>query len=113
LSWRRASQTPATSAAAEVKLSGGGTFKPPSAEQLAALPADLGFSRADLASGNWSFSVRYDDSIPDKDPDPYVARYLGAIRAFRTGAEGEGARLLWRKAPSCAGFACSRTRSHD
>jgi hypothetical protein len=74
---------PRTSAAAEVKLSGSGTFKPPSAEQLAALPADLGFSRTDLASGNWSFSARYDDSIPDADPDPHVGRYAGAIRAFR------------------------------
>jgi hypothetical protein len=74
---------PGTSAAAEVKLSGSGTFKPPSAALLATLPADLGFSRADLESGNWSFSVRYEDSIPDADPDPYVGRYAGAIRAFR------------------------------
>ena len=74
---------PRTSVAAEVLLSGSGSFKPPSAEQLAALPAGMGFSRTDLASGNWSFSVRYDDSIPDADPDPYVGRYVGAIRAFR------------------------------
>ncbi|QDL36453.1 hypothetical protein [Rhodoferax sediminis] len=74
---------PRTSAAAEVGLSGSGSFKPPSAEQLAALPAGLGFSQADLASGKWSFSVRYDDSIRDADPDPYVGRYAGAIRAFR------------------------------
>ena len=74
---------PGTSAAAEIKLSGSGTFKPPSPEQLAALPADLGFSRTDLASGNWSFSARYDDSVPDADPDPSVGRYAGAIRAFR------------------------------
>lgn len=74
---------PPTSAAAEISLSGSGSFKPPPAEQLAALPADLGFSQADLASGHWSFSVRYDDSVPDADPDPYVGRYSGAIRAFR------------------------------
>ncbi|TBR77030.1 MAG: hypothetical protein EPN64_04430 [Burkholderiaceae bacterium] len=74
---------PRTSVAAEISLSGSGSFKPPSAEQLAALPAGLGFSQADLASGHWSFSVRYDDSIPDTDPDPYVGRYVGAIRAFR------------------------------
>ena len=74
---------PRTGTAAEIRLSGSGSFKPPSAEQLAALPADLGFSRTDLASGSWSFSVRYDDSLPDADPDPYLGRYAGAIRAFR------------------------------
>lgn len=74
---------PRTSAAAEINLSGMGTFKPPSAEQLAALPADLGFSRSDLASGNWSFFVRYDDSTPGATSAPYVGRYAGAIRAFR------------------------------
>jgi len=74
---------PRTSVAAEVRLSGSGSFKPPSAEQLAALPADLVFSRTDLASGSWSFSVRYEDSIRDADPDPYLGRYAGAIRAFR------------------------------
>ena len=74
---------PGKSAAAEFKLSGSGTFKPPSAEQLAALPADLGFSRADLESGNWSFAVRYDDGLPDKNPDHYAARYVGAVRALR------------------------------
>ncbi|TBR72135.1 MAG: hypothetical protein EPN64_18875 [Burkholderiaceae bacterium] len=74
---------PRNSVAAEVDLSGSGSFKPPSAEQLATLPAGLGFSQADLAFGAWSFSVRYDDSVPDADPDPYVGRYVGAIRAFR------------------------------
>jgi hypothetical protein len=74
---------PRTSAAAEINLSGKGTFKPPSAEQLAALPADLGFSRSDLASGNWSFFVRYDDSVPGAASAPYVGRYAGTIRAFR------------------------------
>jgi hypothetical protein len=74
---------PRVSDAAEFKLSGTGNFKPPSAAQLAALPVDLGFSRADLESGAWSFSLRYDDSLPDKDPDPYAARYVGAIRAAR------------------------------
>ena len=74
---------PRASAAAEFKLSGDGTFKPPSAEQLAALPADLGFSRADLQSGTWSFLMRYDDRLPDQDPDPYSARYVGAIGAAR------------------------------
>jgi len=73
-----------TSAAAEITLSGKGTFKPPSAEQLASLPADLGFSRSDLASGNWSFFVRYDDSTPGAAPaPPNAARYAGAIHAFR------------------------------
>lgn len=74
---------PRTSAAAEIHLSGEGTFKPPSAEQLAALPADLGFSRRDLASGNWSFFVRYADSTPGVTSAPYTERYAGAIRAFR------------------------------
>ncbi len=74
---------PGTSAAAEIGVTGSGTFKPLSAEQLAALPANLAFSRADLASGTWSFSVRYDDGVPDTDPDPYAGRYAGAIRAYR------------------------------
>ncbi|HJS03502.1 MAG TPA: hypothetical protein VJ832_08480 [Variovorax sp.] len=74
---------PRVSDAAEFKLSGNGSFKPPSAAQLAALPVDLGFSRADLESGTWSFSLRYDDSLPDKDPDPYAARYVGAVGAAR------------------------------
>lgn len=74
---------PRISHAAEIQLVGTGSFKPPSSEQLAALPNDLGFSRSDLASGSWSFSVRYDDSTRDTDPDPYVGRYSGAIRAFR------------------------------
>ncbi len=73
---------PRISAAAEISLSGRGSFKPPSAAQLTALPYGLGFSRADLASGRWSFSVQYDDSIADSDPDPYVGRYVGAIRAL-------------------------------
>jgi hypothetical protein len=71
------------SAAAEINLTGTGTFKAPSAEQLASLPADLAFSRTDLASGHWSFVVRYDDHTSDADPDPYGGRYLGAIRVFR------------------------------
>jgi len=41
------------------------------------------FTRAELASGSWSFEARYDDSVPDSDPDPYVGRYVGAVRAFR------------------------------
>ena len=74
---------PRTSAAAEIDLSGTGTFKPPSAEQLAALPADLGFSKSDLASGKWSFSILYDDSTPGATSTPDTAQYAGAIRAFR------------------------------
>ena len=70
-------------AAAEIDLAGTGRFKPPSAEQLARLPADLAFSRQDLASGTWSFLVRYDDRSADADPDPYVGRYQSAIRLFR------------------------------
>jgi len=69
--------------AAEIQLSGTGTFRPPSAEQLAALPGDLGFSRSDLASGRWSFSVSYDDGVPDSDADPLMGRYAQAIHAFR------------------------------
>lgn len=69
--------------AATFALSGSGRFKPPTAEQLAALPANLPFTRADLASGTWSFQTRYDDSVPDTDPDAYVGRYAGAVQAFR------------------------------
>jgi len=72
-----------TSQAADIQLAGVGSFKPPTPAQLATLPQDLGFSRSDLASGQWSFSVRYDDSSPDGDPDPLTGRYRGAIRAFR------------------------------
>ncbi|MGH8821478.1 MAG: hypothetical protein ACREWJ_09340 [Rhodoferax sp.] len=68
--------------AAEVLVSGSGSFKPPSAQQLAALPADAGISRADLASGKWSFSVRYDDTMPDSSAEPYWGRYVGGIQAF-------------------------------
>jgi hypothetical protein len=71
------------SAAAEIGLSGTGTFKTPAAEQLARLPADAPFSRADLESGRWSFSVRYADQTTDADPDPYLGRYVGAIQEFR------------------------------
>ena len=74
---------PHVSAAAEIQLSGSGTFRPPSAEQLAVLPTDLGFSRSDLASGKWSFSVRYTDSVQDTDPDPLIGRYARSIRAYR------------------------------
>lgn len=72
-----------SSAAAEIDLSGTGTFKPPSAEQLASLPADMAFSRADFASGTWSFRVRYAERTPDADPDPYVGRFGGAVRVFQ------------------------------
>jgi len=74
---------PQVSAAAEILLSGSGTFKPLSAEQLAVLPGDVGFSRSDLASGRWSFAVRYDDGAPDSDSDPLVGRYARAIHAYR------------------------------
>ena len=70
-------------AAAEIDLAGTGKFKPPSAEQMARLPAGLAFSRQDLASGTWSFLVRYDDRSADADPDPHAGRYSGAIRLFR------------------------------
>ncbi len=72
-----------TTYAADIQLTGTGSFKPPTPAQLATLPQDLGFSRSDLASGQWSFSVRYDDSSPDGDPDPLKGRYSGAIRSFR------------------------------
>ena len=72
-----------TSAAAEIELLGKGTFRPPPPERLANVPADLPFSKADLASGAWSFILRYEDQTRDSDPDPYVGRYGGAIRAFR------------------------------
>lgn len=74
---------PQTSFAAEFSLSGSGTFRPPSKDQVANLPAELPFSRADLVSGRWSFSARYDDAAADADPDPYVGRFAGAIRSFR------------------------------
>lgn len=71
------------SAAAEVELIGTGTFRPLKSEDLAKLPVNLPFSKTDLASGTWSFQVRYEDRTADADPDPYVGRYDGAIRAFR------------------------------
>jgi hypothetical protein len=67
---------------AEISLSGTGSFKPPAAQQLTNLPADLPFSRADLASGKWAFVVRYDPRAVDVDADPYAGRYAGAIRSF-------------------------------
>lgn len=74
---------PGVSFAAQFELAGSGQFKPPTAEQLARLPTDLPFTRSDLASGQWSFRVRYDDAAPDTDPDPLIGRYPGAVRAFR------------------------------
>lgn len=71
------------SVAAEMELLGTGTFKPLPAERLATFPAGLPFSKADLASGAWSFAMRYEDRTQDSDPDPYVGRYLGAVRSFR------------------------------
>ena len=71
------------SAAAELELIGAGTFKPLPAERLAKLPVNLPFSKTDLASGTWSFQIRYEDRAADSDPDPYVGRYNGAIRALR------------------------------
>lgn len=71
------------SAAAEVELIGTGTFKPIPPEGLAKLPENLPFKKTDFASGTWSFQVRYEDRTADSDPDPYVGRYGGAIRAFR------------------------------
>ncbi len=70
-------------AAAEIDISVTGTFKPPSAEQMANMPADTPFSQADFASGTWSFGVRYEDSTADADPDPFVGRYVGAIHGLR------------------------------
>lgn len=69
--------------AAEIELLGTGTFRPLRPEDMAKLPVSLPFSRTDLASGTWSFRVRYEDRTADSDPDPYVGRYNGAIRAFR------------------------------
>ena len=74
---------PRIAAASEFQVSGTGTFKPLSVEQLAGLPGDLAFSRNDLRSGRWSFSVRYEDTVRDTDPDPHTGRFVGAIRAFR------------------------------
>ena len=70
-------------AATEIEVLGTGTFKPPTQERTASVPMDLPFSKADLASGTWSFLVRYEDRTPDSDSDPYVGRYGRAIRAFR------------------------------
>lgn len=69
--------------AAPFALFGNGRFKPLTAEQLAALPANLPFTRADLSSGTWSLQARYDDSVPDTDPDAYMGRYAGSVQAFR------------------------------
>lgn len=74
---------PTSARAAVFELSGSGRFRPPAAELLARLPADLPFTRADLESGRWSFQARYDDAVPDGDPDPRVGRYVGAVQALR------------------------------
>jgi hypothetical protein len=69
--------------AAEIEIVGSGTYKPPTVEKITALAPDIPFSVADLASGTWSFLVRYEERTPDADPDPYLGRYVGAIRMFR------------------------------
>jgi hypothetical protein len=72
-----------SSAAAEFRLQGSGTFKPPPPDRMARVPAEFPFSTADLGSGTWSFDATFNDAIPDSDPDPYVGRYAGAVRSFR------------------------------
>lgn len=69
--------------AAEVEVLGTGTFVPFSAQRLASVPRTMPFSVDDLASGKVSFALRYEDRIADADPDPYVSRYPGAVRALR------------------------------
>ena len=69
--------------AAEFELIGTGTFKPLPPEERSKLPAQLPFTKTDLASGIWSFQVRYEDRTADSDPDPYVGRYGASIRSFR------------------------------
>lgn len=68
--------------AATLEITGRGSFEVPPADQLARLPADAPFSRADLASGRIAFSFLLDDSVRDADADPYVGRYPGAVHRF-------------------------------
>lgn len=72
-----------TCAATETEIVGTGSFKPLPSDRLATLPQGAAFSKDDLSSGAWSFRVRYEDSTPDNDPDPYVGRYGAAIRSVQ------------------------------
>ena len=69
--------------AADTLVSGQAVFKPLTEQQLAALPANSPFSRADLASGRLSFQMVINDAAPDTDPDPHTGRYPDALRRFR------------------------------
>ncbi len=66
--------------AADSGITGTGSFKPPGT--AGALPSSSPFSVEDLASGQVSFAIRWDDAAPDRDPDPYRGFYPGAIRKF-------------------------------
>lgn len=66
--------------AADTGVSGSGSFKPPAVNT--ALPANSPFSAQDLASGVVAFAIRWDDTAPDRDPNPYRGLYAGSIRQF-------------------------------
>ncbi len=66
--------------AADTGIIGTGSFKQPAADKT--LPANSPFSAEDLASGQVSFAIRWDDTTPDRDPNPYRGVYAGSIRHF-------------------------------
>ncbi len=66
--------------AADSGITGTGSFKPPGTSN--ALPSSSPFSAEDLASGQMSFAIRWDDATPDREADPYRGFYPGAIRKF-------------------------------
>ncbi|HYF58356.1 MAG TPA: hypothetical protein VEA81_05325 [Burkholderiaceae bacterium] len=74
--------------AAERRLRGEAPFKVPPASTLAALPASSPFGPDDVRAGTLAFEIAYDDATPDADPDPYVGRYDGGLRAFRVRVGG-------------------------
>lgn len=66
--------------AAESGVEGSGTFRWRPGEVV--LPPDSPFSAADLASGKVSFAIRWDDQTTDREPDPTLGVYPGAVRQF-------------------------------
>lgn len=66
--------------AAETGISGQGRFRPPA--EATSLPPESPFSAQDLASGQVSFRIRWDDAATDRDASPWRGQYPGAIRQF-------------------------------
>jgi hypothetical protein len=64
-------------------VSATGTLRAPSDGRATTWPSTVGFTAADVATGRWSMEVVLDRAARDTDPDPWVGRYIGAVRSAR------------------------------